>query len=120
MLTEIRQIIFPQDDLVRALISLRRKRGTPMGAGSVVKVDIHSGKAHDVSITLKVAHDDRTGTTDYVFAKEEIASGLIMFCIDERVPMPVKATKSVHLVGGSVALVLTINLRSGELDNVAL
>ena len=120
MITEIRQLIFPEDDLVRALLNLRRKRGTPMSSGSVLRVDVHTASNQDVSVNLKVAHDDRTGNTDYPFAKEEIAAALIMYCIDERIPMPVKANKSVHLVGQNVALVLTINLKSGELDHVAL
>ena len=103
---ELRCIIFNKNELAVAIKDHRKRAARPLPAGVLVDVKIDSKP--DITVTLKVADDD--GQAHHAgFAGSELAAALIAFCIDQRVPVPVSAKKSLTLIEGQVALKITVD-----------
>jgi hypothetical protein len=118
MITEIRQLIFPRDELIRALVVMRKKRGQALPAGNVIDVEYGTAKKGEITVSLNVALDGSGGREVFTFDTNEIAAALIMHCIEHRIPLPAKANKSLQVIGDSLALVASLNLDSTALKSI--
>jgi hypothetical protein len=56
--------------------------------------------------------DDYGKRNPVAFAHTEVAAALIGWCISRKVPMPMSADRKLELIGGSLALSLTMDLES--------
>ena len=103
---ELRCIIYNKNELAIAIKDHRKRAARPLPAGVLVDVKIDSKP--NITVTLKVS-DDKGGTHVVSFSGAELAAALIAFCIDQRVPLPVAAKKSLTLIEGQVALRVTLD-----------
>lgn len=110
MPTEIRHIIFSSAELYVALKEYRRRRDDPLPEGTVLRFDIEPGP--EIRADVLIARDDGAPDLRLLVRRDELAAALIMYCIDRKIPMPVKSTKFLQLFGGSLGLVITKNAQS--------
>ena len=65
--------------------------------------------APDLDATIRIGLDDGPEIISIAVPTESIAAALIYFCINNRIPLPAHAAKSVKKTGNSVALVINVN-----------
>lgn len=105
MPTEIRHIIFTQDEVVRAAVDYHRRAGNPLPPGNVIKVVLEREPQVRCALHLGL---DSDGSRQLVWIEHQIlAAALIFFCIQNRIPLPTKAAKELAVMGEKVALVVT-------------
>ena len=103
---ELRCIIYSKNELAVAIKDHRKRAARPLPAGVLVSVKIHSKP--DITVILNISDDDGNPHS-VTFSGPELAAALIAFCIDQRVPLPVAAKKSLTLIEGQVALKITMD-----------
>lgn len=108
MPSEMRYLVFATKEVVAAVRDYRRRRGQPMVPGQVVRCAVVADP--DVSATVDVRSDADAKLYSVVLKSEELAAALIMYCINQRIPMPAAATKSLQMFGDSLGLVITKSL----------
>ena len=118
MPTEIRHIIFSSEELFIALKEYRKRRREPLPSGSVVKFAIE--QSPELSAITRIAPESGDPEKVFVSNRDELATALIMYCIDNKVPMPVKSTKFLQMFGGSLGLVITKNVSTEPIDRIDL
>ena len=116
MPTEIRHIIFSSEELFIALKEYRKRRREPLPSGSVVKFTIE--QTPELSAVTRIAPESGEPERVFVSNRDELATALIMYCIDNKIPMPVKSTKFLQMFGGSLGLVITKNVTAEQIDRV--
>ena len=116
MPTEFRHIIFSRDELLGAIKGYRRRRRDPLPAGSVVSYSVE--KEPYLHVLLQIAPDGGNESVRLTIERDELANALIMYCIDQRIPIPIESTKFIQLFGNSVGLVITKNVAATEVDDV--
>lgn len=116
MPTEIRHIIFSSEELFVALKEYRKRRRDPLPTGSVVKFTLE--QVPELSVTVRVAPETGGAERVLVANRDELATALIMYCIDNTIPMPVKSTKFLQVFGGSLGLVITKNLSTEQIEPI--
>ncbi len=116
MPTEFRHIIFTEDETVAAIVEYRRRMGTPLPSGNITKYDLMAEP--DIHINLEIAPDRQPKRQRLAVKRDDLATALIMYCIDHRIPMPVKSTKFLQVFGGSVGLVITKNVSLAQITKV--
>ena len=101
MPTEMRQIAFKQAEIVRALIEYDRRRTLQFPTGGVKHIEI----VDDPEIRALVTINTMAGEAiDVIVGPEPLAAALILFCINQKIPLPVEADKRLQKVGDGVAL----------------
>ena len=115
MATEIRTIIFTQDEVVRAVTALRRRKGVPLPSGTIFKFSLHGNPTIHLGLAIAVDGEDRLDSVD--FDGKELGAALVMFCIENKIPLPARnATKSLRIIGSSLSLVIAINATPQQLE----
>lgn len=116
MPTEFRHIIFSRDELLSAIQDYRIRRRDPLPTGPVAHFSIVKDPALHAQLQIEVEEGERS--TELTIDRDELANALIMYCIDQQIPMPVQSNKFLQLFGGSVGLVITRNVASAEIGPV--
>ncbi|WP_051341312.1 hypothetical protein [Azospirillum halopraeferens] len=103
---ECRCLVFTEQEVARAVLDRRRKRREELPTGTVqgVTYDATDG----VRTTIAVIDDYGVGTP-MVLGEGEVAAALVAYCMDRRIPLPVDGDKTLHLIGGALSLMITIN-----------
>ncbi len=117
MITEIRYILFQNDDLIRALVEYKKKRNEPMPAGSIIDFKIEV-KKQIIRFILKIGLDKGDEKIDFIFQHQEIREALIMYCSYKKIPLPAKIPKNLRMVGDRVSLFIALNLSHGEIKHL--
>jgi hypothetical protein len=107
---ELRQITFTSTEVMVAIRDHRRRTRNPLPTGTVAGFEMRSDNG--IYADMAIA-DDATGKkTTIRITDEALAAALIFYCIDHRIPMPVKATKTLGLIEGELRLTIRIAPRS--------
>ena len=115
MPTEIRHIIFTNDEVVRAAIEYHKRTGSPLPPGTVIKVAFEKDPGVRCGLHMGL---DSDGSRQLFWIEETIlAAALIFYCINNRIPLPTKAAKNLHMVGEQVALMVTKTADRGNARN---
>ena len=114
MITEIRHILFQDEDLLRATVEYRKKRNQPLPAGSIVEFKIE--RDHPMSCTVKIYSEKDGDTIDVLFDQEEMRSALVAYCMYKRIPMPAGVKKDLQMFGDRVGLFFALNTSREEMD----
>ena len=101
MPTELRQIAFQQQEVARALLDYDKRRDNKFPAGTIRTIAI--GEEPDIHATI-VFDEIKGGSTEVKVGPEVLAASLILFCINNKIPMPVESTKRLQKTGDGVAL----------------
>lgn len=105
MPTEIRHIIFQQDEVVRAIIDYHRRTGNQLPTGTIIKTSFEKEPTVRCGLHIGV---DADNSRQIVWIEEQIlAAALIFFCIQNRIPLPTKSTKILQVMNDQVALKVT-------------
>ena len=106
MAREYRQIVFLPKEVVRALIEYRKWRKDPLPDGKFTKFQMLTDP---ISVDFAVQPEGAAAAKDYSAQQDELASALILFCINAKVPIPAKSRKDVKYVGEQMALTITMD-----------
>lgn len=103
MATEYRQIVFSPKETVRAVVDYRKWRKEPLPEGRFVKFEMRTDP-----ISADFAVQVGEGSREFSAAADELASALILFCINQKIPIPAKSKKDIKYVGEKLALTITM------------
>lgn len=114
MISEVRYLLFGEQDLLRAMIEYRKSRNQPLPAGTIAEFKIQ--RKHPVTCTVSI-HGDKAGKkTDIIFTNDVMCAALISYCRYKRIPLPVKAEKELQVFGERVGMLISLNLTEAEND----
>ncbi len=114
MISEVRYLLFEEQDLLRAMIEYRKSRNQPLPTGSIAEFKIH--RKQPVTCTLSV-HEDQAGKkTDIIFTNDVMRAALISYCMYKKVPLPARAEKDLQVFGSRVGMLISLNLTEVEND----
>jgi hypothetical protein len=113
MPTELRTIVFSQQEVLEALVALDRvsKQGWP--AGQIMGLHLESEPALSVHLDLMATDGLRKRVA---IAIPNVAAALIGYCKSKRIPLARHARKSLQVVGDQLALRLTQGTRETQID----
>lgn len=115
---ELRALHFDRDEIARALIAHRQKRGERLPRGTLEGVAVIAGPAASPGappkLTCRVTiRDDFGAGHDVEMREAEVAAALIEDCIARRVPVPRRARKTVEAMDDGVLLVFNLDRDGG-------
>ena len=114
MISEVRYLLFDEQDLLRAMIEYRKARNQPLPVGTITEFKIQ--RKEQVTCTLSM-HEDKAGKkTDIIFTNDIIRAALIAYCRYKKVPLPVTAQKDLQVFGERVGMLISLNLTEVEND----
>ena len=108
MPTEVRHIIFTSEELFEALKIFRDRRRSPMPDAPIDRLAILSDPDIRAIVVFGPASDG-TRPAPVEADADEVATAIILFCIDNKIPLPVTSSKHLQMFGGSVGLVIHKN-----------
>ena len=109
MPTEVRHIFFQTAEIGQAVQELRRRTGKPIPPGSVISCAVEDDVGgRDMRFIMRV-QPDKEGSAEIQVcaAKAEIAAAVILLCRTLKIPLPVRASKNIELIGGKLGLICT-------------
>ncbi len=102
MPSEIRQLVFSNAEISRALEEFNRRCGETLPSGVIASVSEEAPSCEDITFEfgagLSVAKVNRI----------KLAAALILFCKQQKVPLPIGAEKTLSVARGM--LVLTVKM----------
>jgi|SRR5258707_9985606 hypothetical protein len=102
---ELRLLTFSSNEVMIAIRDHRRRTRNPLPKGTVAGFEMRSDNG--IYADMAIADDSGKKTTVRI-NDEALAAALIFFCIDHKIPMPVKATKTLGLIEGDLRLTIRI------------
>ena len=109
MPTELRKIIFSEEEIIKAVLSQNSRSPKKLPPGDIVKVATAGGGANmKISIFDPTAEQTKTVTLGASY----LAAAMLGFCIENKIPVPRIADKSVEVLGDSFALKISIGKES--------
>jgi len=105
MPSELRQIIFTNEELVAAiqLLYQRSRQAFPRGRVWDITVSEDNGCQVDCDVVDTKNFRDRVTVSG-----EKLAAALILYCMTHKVPIPAAARKTLNIVNKQLALRVTI------------
>jgi hypothetical protein len=103
MPTEVRYVMFTAGEVLKAVMEYKKRRGESLPAGNVTKCTIEARGGP--SLLIEIKSDDGIVQTVEVDGKNLTAT-LVFFCINNKIPLPAKASKILKMNGQRVALVI--------------
>jgi hypothetical protein len=109
---ELRQIAFSATEVTIAVRDHRRRTRNPLPTGTIVGFAMRSDNGIYADMAIS---DDSTGKQTTIRINDEaLAAALILYCIDHKIPVPVKAAKSLALSDGELRLIIRIGSRGAQ------
>lgn len=114
LIHETRRLQFPLDTLVDALIELEDKQGHWPSKATVVGASIDNSGDADAGVILSIHRMEGDAVTERRYSLSRVAAAMVNYCVTMRVPIPRNSSKSIQILGDSVALMLenTVMLQS--------
>lgn len=109
MPTEIRHIIFTNEEVIRAVVDYHRRAGNPLPSGSIIRLEVQVEP--QVRCALHIGLDDGARQAHWV-DNPTLAACLIFYCINQRIPLPTKSAKQLHMMNDKVTLVVHKNAQT--------
>lgn len=114
MISEVRYLLFEEQDLLRAMIEYRKSRNQPLPTGTIAEFKIQ--RKQPVTCTLSI-HEDQAGKkTEIIFTNDVMRAALISYCIHKKVPLPIRAGKDLQVFGKRIGMLISLNLTEAEND----
>ncbi len=114
MISEVRYLLFDEQDLLRAMIEYRKSRNQPLPTGTISEFKIQ--RTEPVTCILSVHEDQAHKKTDIIFTNDVMRAALISYCLYKKVPLPAKASKELQVFGKRIGMVISLNLTEAEND----
>ena len=111
MPTEIRRLVFTNDELQTALSSAATKTKKTLPIGSITSAAFKRFGETEVQVEF---YDNRENqSTTATFDSSFVGSALIFYCVNEHIPIPRAAAKSLDISGNNLSLVLRLDSDPG-------
>lgn len=106
MPSELRRIVFSNDELKTALSEHNRhaKEKLPVGAVQACEPLPDGGG----TVRLGIVNQSSGETQDVELSPETVGAALVRYCIQHKIPLPKRAHKSIHVQGDKVILNVSI------------
>lgn len=104
MVSEVRTLIFTDDELFDAMLPVMRRRGQTVPREQAHDVQKAWTKQKTMTVKIHFKEDDIIQT----FVEDEIFSGLIVYCVRMKIPLPMHGAKDIDLRGGDIALIVRL------------
>ncbi|MCH8997044.1 MAG: hypothetical protein IID48_02095 [Proteobacteria bacterium] len=114
MISEIRYLLFQEQDVLRALIEYRKSKNQPLPTGSIAKFKIQ--RKQPMSCTLSIHEDEAGRKADIIFTNDVMRAALISYCMYKKIPLPVRAEKELQVFGDRIGLLVSLNLTDAETE----
>ncbi len=116
MISEVRYLLFQDQDVLKALIEYRRSRNQPLPIGFVDAFKIQ--RKQPMTCTLSIHEDGAGKKADIIFTNDVMRAALISYCMHKKVPLPARAEKKLCLFGERVGLLVSLNLSEEETETL--
>lgn len=109
MPSELRRIVFSNDELKIAIAehNRRAKEKLPVGAVQACEPLPDGGGA----VRLEIVNQSYGEAQNVELSPETVGAALVRYCIQHKIPLPKKAHKSIHVQGDK--LVLNVSIEAG-------
>ncbi len=104
---ELRCLVFSETEATAAVLARRRRVNIPVPAGQIRRARLVDDDG--LALVLGFTDDDSEGERQLRIDEQEILTSLINYCIAKKIPMPVQSERTLRLIGGAVALMITMN-----------
>lgn len=113
MPTEVRFLLFSDEEASAAIIDWRRRLGEPLPTGFVAGFDLVEGDG-TLSAVLTIENTKNAEQEAVALESSELTEALVLMCKRQRIPLAARSLKSVDAMKGQLALVTTINMRRAQ------
>ena len=107
MPTEMRKIVFSEEEIVKAVLTQNRHSVKKLPAGDIIQVTAKN--TSEPLLELDIFDPTSEATKTIKLDTSYLAAAMLRFCIDHNIPVLRIADKSVQILGGSIALNISIN-----------
>ena len=107
MVTEIRHLIFENEEVQQALTDFQRHRKKPLPPGIVMELKFWAKP--EVGCSMEWIPIGQRERRSRVFSADELGAALIHHCISQKIPLPAKSPKVLQVFGGSIGLTVTVD-----------
>lgn len=114
MVSEVRTLVFSNDELVQALEAFmdHREMAFPTEAQAIVTLtNVEDGN----ELAAILTYDD-AGSSQISFTGQDVGTALVLFCMRQAIPLPRTHHKSVEWRGDNAALVIRHQTREQFLE----
>ena len=106
MMRELRCITFTEQEAIAAVVDRRHAQRHALPAGMIRGLSVNIDGNNTCALEMEDYHGNRPCVT---IPEQEIAAALVAYCLSRKIPMPRKSSKTIHVIGGDLTLVLTIS-----------
>lgn len=107
MPSEKRKVIFAQDEVIKAVVAYDQHGGLKvLPPGEIVKVAL--GGNSEPNLVLSILDPSSGNCKTATLEATYLAAAMLKFCFDHKIPIPRRASKSVEIVDGGLALSLSV------------
>ena len=116
MPTEIRKIVFSNEELKKAIVLFSQRTTNKLPEGDLVSCKVKSEDGITVRIQIRPLYSE--GEKTIVLSGTFIGAALSNYCMDCKIPIPRNATKSLQVIGDNVALQINIQMAERKIFEV--
>ena len=102
MPTEMRKLVFSNEELKEAIILYNQIASEKLPAGDFLSCEIENGD--EIKVVIRISETKTGATQRIVLASAFIGACLVNFCRQKRIPLPRDATKALQVIGDNIAL----------------
>ena len=102
MPTEMRKLVFSNDELKEAIILYNQIASEKLPAGDFLSCEIENGD--EIKVVIRISETKTGATQRIVLTSAFIGACLVNFCRQKRIPLPRDATKALQVIGDNIAL----------------
>lgn len=114
---ELRYVVLSRDELGSAIAEFLYRSGRPLPPGRFRKFSLNPEDGADA--TFEIVRDHGAGPAGFEIEEQDLLSAILMFCKNNRIPIPLKADKRVKPVHDSVALVIVAGIDGAKVPLLA-
>ncbi|MFQ5954006.1 MAG: hypothetical protein ACE5JZ_02970 [Kiloniellales bacterium] len=107
MPTELRRLIFARDELAKAIANYHGVAKDCMPDGHIVFCKVVQDS--ELHVTVKILPEGESNIQTLRMGVDVIGPALMKHCLDNNIPIPRNAEKSIEVIGENIAMTISIN-----------
>ena len=116
MPTEIRKIVFSNEELQEAIVLFSQRCINRLPEGDLLACDVISDDGITVRIRIQPWYSE--GEKTVKLSDHYIGAALSNYCMNYKIPIPRRATKSLQVIGDNIALQVNIHMAEKKIFEV--
>ena len=118
MPTEIRKIVFSNEELKKAIVLFSHRSVNKLPEGDLISCEVTSIDGINVRIKIRPWYSE--GEKIVVLSSTYIGAALSNYCMDCKIPIPRHAAKSLQIIGDNIALQINIEMAEKKIFEVVI